>query len=63
MDTLLELSLRGFLPHPWITLEQMQDSAGMTWEDVDEAAGAWASFNCVEIANGSVRLLEDEKDF
>lgn len=52
MDTLLELSLRGFLPHPWITLEQMQDSAGMTWEDVDEAAGVWASFNCVEIANG-----------
>ena len=35
----------------------------MTWEDVDEAAGVWASFNCVEIANGSVRLLEDEKDF
>ena len=63
MDTLLELSLRGFLPHPWITLEQMQDSAGMTWEDVDEAAGVWASFNCVEIANGSVRLLKDEKDF
>ena len=62
MDTLLQLS-GGFLPHRWFTLEEMQDAAGMTWEDVDEAAGVWSSMNCVELADGSVRLLKDEKDF
>ena len=62
MDTLLQLS-GGFLPPRWFTLEEMQDAAGMTWEDVDEAAGVWSSMNCVELADGSVRLLKDEKDF
>ena len=56
-------TLRCFLPHRWFTLEEMQDAAGMTWEDVDEAAGVWSSMNCVELADGSVRLLKDEKDF